>query len=402
MTIERLAAGWMGRYASEGVFVSKKELVNKLKELMKNAKGHYVGMSGKRLVALSVYVQYWVEEEMLKDLMAKTTRSVARGSVLDRFLGYVPLGKDDEWRSKIYGSKEYGERMRVWKSLRLPVSEIEASFRELVRERNCLAVKKGFHSYVEMAAGYAKMPRNGIDGYEQKQIDVVRGINERILGYLEKEKIVLPMNFLSELNEPCYLCLLAKKDDYKLSLVGELHDLVSSSPALSRVADRIRLIKGDGGSMRYVKELDCFEVKVSDRLNSLHQKTELIHELGHVTGYLKFFDKGVNPLVVGKYANEKEAVIFQRRVLSKKPERMFMGVLGEVLWLLRRTNFEIGVYRNPDQDLSRLYALTFNQCFQGANQESNFGWLLDRRVTMLPLTSLAQAVAWVDVLDKWS
>jgi len=154
--------------------------------------------------------------------------------------------------------------------------------------------------------------------------------------------------------------------------------------------------------MRYVKELDCFEVKVSDRLNSLHQKTELIHELGHVTGYLKFFDKGVNPLVVGKYANEKEAVIFQRRVLSKKPERMFMGVLGEVLWLLRRTNFEIGVYRNPDQDLSRLYALTFNQCFQGANQESNFGWLLDRRVTMLPLTSLAQAVAWVDVLDKWS
>jgi len=391
----------MGRYASEGVFVLKKELVSRLKGLMKDAKGHYVGMSGKRLVALAVYVQYWVEEEMLKDFVVKTTRSVARGSALDRFLGYVPLGKDDEWRSKIYGFKEYGERVRVWKSLRLPVSEIEASFRGLVRERNGLAVKKGFHSYVEMAADYAKMPRDGIDGYEQKQIDVVRGINERILDYLEKEKIVLPMNFLSELNEPCYLCLLAKKDDYKLSLVGELDDLVSSSPALSRVADRIRLIKGDGSSMRYVKELDCFEVKVSDRLNSLHQTTELIHELGHITGYLKFFDEGVNPSAVGKYVNEKEAVTFQRMVLSRRPERMFLGVLGEVLWLLRRTNFEIGLYRNPDQDLSRLYALTFNRCFQGASQVSNSGWLLDRRVTMLPLTSLSQAVAWVDVLDKW-
>jgi hypothetical protein len=122
-----------------------------------------------------------------------------------------------------------------------------------------------------------------------------------------------------------------------------------------------------------------------------------------VISFLRNFKKGVDPLTRGKYLLEKDALKIElalNQVLQKRSFQLPGAYFGNALLNFRRVLFEIGLFENPKQNLSKLYAETFNRCFKGAKQKSNPLYLLDKRIAMKPLSSLPYTIASSELFLK--
>ena len=101
------------------------------------------------------------------------------------------------------------------------------------------------------------------------------------------------------------------------------------------------------------------------------------------------------------YTREKDAITLETQLLHLISESLYKASLAEDLLTLRRVLFELELYQKKNQNLSALYAETFNRCFTTAKQVNNPLYLIDKRFITKPLSNLPHAIAR-EVIDQSS
>ena len=78
--------------------------------------------------------------------------------------------------------------------------------------------------------------------------------------------------------------------------------------------------------------------------------------------------------------------------------KQYFIFVSEILLLIHGTIFEIELHKEPEQDLSSLYASIFNKCYKKARQKLNYLYILDNNIIFKPFSSLPHTIAHVNLL----
>lgn len=297
----------------------------------------------------------------------------------------------DQLKEKLYKSPVV-ERERVWNSFGLLFKEIEEAFIQFSTQRNEMAKTKGKPSFIEFCLDLYKIPTEDYLEFE-KNID-------RVIDYCNKElpEINKTEDFYAEFGNHCYICAI---QDFPFNDLEEVKEYVFNKCSnLEKEKDKINIVFDNYSQAEYKKENDSFEIKIDQNLNLRHKSTDLIHEMSHLINYLDLLNQGKDLKEVGVYLKEKETTQIELDLVSKISPSLYKALFGEFLSVFQRVLFEIELYKNPDQDLSKLYAQTFNRCFKGANQEVNRSYILEDRIVKQPLSSLSHAVALAKIIAE--
>ena len=308
------------------------------------------------------------------------------------YFSLIPHESHGIFRKKLFDTK-LQNRKKVWRGFNLPMKEVEKRFKKMTIERNKFAQKKGYSSYLFMFLDLYKIPQSDYKNLIKNTDKVINYCNQQL-----PKTESLPDWFYSEFNLPCFICRLPQ---FPFKTLDEVFDFVAGEyPTLKNSRHKIDITLSKTSEMIYKKETGIFKITLDKNSNFRHQAVDLIHELSHVISNLKNLTKGDDPLEKGAYLREKEATEIEFRLLERVNPKLYQAIFGEILLILRRVLFEIELYKNPDQNLSRLYAKTFNQCFKGAKQKDSPLWVLDERIVLRPLLSLPHAVAYAKILSE--
>jgi len=389
--LKNICLEYLPRYKAERIDISLEKLVSLALISSKKAENTYAELKEPRACSKNIYTINWVKEKLQRDLAIRTLKPISLDNppplfrkAAKYFLEF-PMELHLPVATKLFDAKPE-DRIKVWGKLNLPYANIENMFIGMTAERTLFAKNKGFSRYVDMHLDKCKIPPKDYQRFIEN--------TEIILDYCNKHlpKVNnLPEWFYSEFNTPCYLCRLStfpfKTLDEVMSYVGGKYMV------LAKFKSKIRIKIGESSSMQYKLKTDCFEITIGKKGNTRHRIFDLIHELSHVVDYLENFQREVNLIDKGRYLREKETLKIEIEILKSLDERLYQSTFCDALVLFRRLLFEIELYRNPKQDLAKLYADTFNRCFRGAKQKRNHIYFLDERISLNPLQTLPHAIA---------
>lgn len=317
--------------------------------------------------------------------------------IFNEYFSYFPAPQDPDILPKlnglIYGG-EYEHREAKWKGLGLSIKELENLFKQLTQVRIQIANKQGFSSYIELILDRQGIPKNKLENFTTDIESLIGEINRFI-----PNKKDLPISFYEVFNWPCLICLNAKFPWVKNTDL--LPYLINEYGISKRYSNDIHLLTDDLRShMRYAPESNSFEIFINQSVNWRHQTLDLIHELAHVTVMTRDLDKG--RVRKSKFEQEQEVELLEYESLTKVSPALARDQLVYHLLPIRQVLFELQLYDNPNQDLGKLYAKTFNLCFKGAKQDSNPLFLIDWFLLMQPLTNLPHVLALYEAWSKIS
>lgn len=286
------------------------------------------------------------------------------------------------------------ERAAEWKKINLDIDKVSNSFKEMLKERNNFAYDKGFSSRLVMALDWFGIPRKDFENFVKNVDGIISLCSRQLLDFKH-----LPGWFYTEFHSPCFICQITK---FPLKSLDQTFDFVAKSQiVINKFKKKININLGHNSKMLYKKESDTFEITIDENVNTRHQITDLIHELSHMVSYLESFKKGIDMSGKGVYLREKQALKIETEILRSLSIDLYKAVLfGETLALIFRTLFEIEIYKNPNQNLEKLYANNFNKCYKVANQKTNLLYLLDERIIFYPFTSLPYVIAHTTLLHQ--
>ncbi len=373
----------------------KSELLKIIKSSSKIAEKNYIKIKTPKTCSKDFFVDYWVRETVKITYAEKIIKEVSKNSneslskALARFTYHLPLELQSIINKKLF-ERKLEDRRIFWESLNLPLEKINSEYKNIIIARNQSAKKQGYKNFLEQSLKIQKITNEKYDCFMKNQEKVIAYCDKRI----PKEK--LPQSFYSEFNIPCFICLLPNFPFKSLKEV--IVYLSEENKLINKYKSKLKIDYTDHINIKYIKETDNFNININKNDNIRHQSLGLIHELGHFHCFLKSFRKKINPLVTGKYLNEKCALEFQNQTLRNISESLYKAYLGEYLLKLRRINFELQIYNNPNENLSRLYSKSFNDCFLDANQKDNPQYLLDSDILLKPLNSLSNVVAETHII----
>lgn len=370
------------------------------KEALK-AERNYHKIAEPRVCSSATYVSLWIREILECEFSMKALRKVnlknpiqdSHAQALASLFYFLPLNLIPHLRKEIFDAP-FSRRKEIWSGFNLPVKGIENSFRRLVKVRNKEAGEKGYPCLLDYFLEKNKIPKRDYQKFIQKIDRLIISLNRQL-----PKVNNLPPWFYSEFNLPCFICQLSP---FPFHSLDETFDFVAKEyPIIRKFKRKIEIkVVGDTNLSFYKKEKDLFMINIEKGVNVRHRSLSLIHELGHVIAGINSFTKGVDLLFEkGKYVSEKKAIEIEVTLLKKTSDKFYQAILGEVLlFIFRSTLFEIELYQNPDQNLSRLYAKSFNRCFLKAKQKDNPLYILEEHISANPFTYLPHAIAWYKTL----
>lgn len=363
------------------------------------AKLTYKKLPKPKTCTLKVYIELWVRRSVHEYYASKTLKAISPdktnpdvySQALQKFFYHLPLQLIPHIYKEIFDAK-VEDRKKIWKEIGLPAKKLEMALINIVKARNQDALERGFKDELEFMLASKKIPHTEYQKFTKNLEKVLKYCNQNLppIGKL-------PDNFYSVFNLPCYFCRLPEFPFKNFDDVRKF--MFVQYTCLEKFKDKIIVKFSDQTDMSYEKESDTFQIRINRNFNFRHQALFLIHELGHVRDHLNKFENGVDPIVVGKYFGEKAAKEIEMDVLQKISTELYQANLAEVLLLLRLITFEIQMYQKPDQNLAKLYAKTFNDCFYGAKQKTNPIYLINERIVTDAFSALPHAVAAVNVLS---
>ncbi len=287
------------------------------------------------------------------------------------------------------------KRANVWQdlSLGLNIKEFEKRFIEMTKERNKFVRNKKYSSRLNMDLDRYKIPKKDYDKFTINIDKIIDTCNREL-----KSTNRLANWFYSEFNIPCYICQLS---EFPFNTIKEtFNKTVSTNKMLNKFKKKIIIkLEEKQSQMLYKNKSDSFEIIINKKNNIRHQAIDLIHELSHVLVYLNNFKKDINPIDIGTYLREKEAIKIERKILKSISLDLYKALFyNEILLLLHGTIFEIELHKNPEQNLGFLYASIFNKCYKNAKQKVNYLYILDKNIIFKPFSSLPHTIAHVNLL----
>lgn len=394
---ESIYEEYLALYKAEGIQLQADELRTIITKAKKESKANYDKLREPKTSLIDRYINYWVRQEITKDIAARTVKRVTLNNpppslkASAKYFSLLPYGLHEKLRKKLFNTKP-DKRKALWENFDLPLDEIEKRFKEMTIERIGFARKKGFSSYADMHLDKYKIPKSDYEKFTKDTDNIIEYCHQQL------SKINnLPKQSYNKLNRPCYICSIST---FPFETLEEAQDhIVKKYKILDKFKDKIDVKLADSSMMFYKKETDSFVITLDKNTNTRHQIVVLIHELSHVIFYLRFFKKGKNPLGEGVYLREKEALETGHAFMERLSKPLYQAIFGESLLLFRRILFEVSLYTNPNQDLSKLYAKTFNRCFQRAKQNINPLFILDEYIVLKPFSTLPHAIAHASVIQ---
>lgn len=383
-------------YKSESEKIGEKTLTSLLKENLSEAKSNYRLLPIPRLLQEEFYIDYWIHEEIVKKVTnLSTTKILAKksGNALSQFLALYPPQQLFELQRIIFNTQPYVERERILRNQSFSLENLEKKFTELLAYRNDNARENRFSDFISMSFKNHRVPENKHSLILDFPNNLVNFCNDNL-----PQKSDLTSHFYSEFNNPCFICTLKS---FPKKSINDIFDLtLTKFPLIKLFINKINIVQGDFMRSHYVKENDSFEIEIDRNANERHKIFGLIHELSHVVAHLQDFEKNINPLKEGRYYAERASLEVEIELLKAFSLEVFKASLGEILFVTRRVQFELEIYKQPHQDTSKIYANTFNKCFRAASQIDNPTYLLDDRIVLSPLSSLPHAVAYNELIPS--
>jgi len=383
-----------------------KQLVEKTAE---EARLNFDKLTNPKTLSLQTYVSGWIREVVDQDFIRLKLKEKA--DYPDRYPGFHSTGRaflDYLSSTKLFEQIIFNptddqkvllgtikERINKWENLNLPIKKIEKRFKELTKTKIQLAKDEGYPNYIEMQQDEYNISKRTYDDFLKNIDKIIEYCNQNL-----PQDNDLPNWFYSRLNLPCFICRI-KTFPFK-SLDQVFNFVARHYPILDKHKKKIQIeftIQGPP-NIRYVKETDHFKILLCKNENLRHQSYYLIHELSHAISFFQNFERNVDWIEQGKYRREKEAYQVELKLLKKASPGLFQARLGDILLTFRKVLFEIEIYNQPEQDLAKLYAQTFNRCFKRARQKTNPFYILDEGIAMKPLSNFSHAVAWVEILEE--
>jgi len=391
---------------NEALPIKPEKLNQLIKESSQKATQNYKKLSSPKTCDLPTYINYWTQQTVITELAKKKLIKLGPGitfrrddilnqlnQALIRYFSLLPMEEIEERRREILDPLPYSKRELAWKKNQALARKLENAFKDLAEGRNQLAQKKGYQKYPELACANGQIPKSVFRNFNKNVDEIIIQIHQQLPKLTD-----LPPWFYSPLNLPCFICRLPFPD---LKIPEDVFDLAEKEyPLLKDYRQKISVHLRKKTRIEYEKKTDRFRIELIKRENKRHQTLGLIHELGHAIVMIREFKKGKTPLETGKYKTEKMASEIELKLLKKLSPMVFKGRLADILLVFHRVLFEMAVYENLKQDLPQLYAKTFNRCFPEAKQKRNWLYLFDEMIVLKPLSSLPQAVAYVELLSK--
>ncbi len=381
-------------------FLTKKSYLEITRKETVNAKDNYANLLEPKTMSLDLYTGIYIFEAIDKIIILRTLKKVPNKYVgkdllkraISHYFNIFPDAMINAVNSEIYNLK-FEEREKKLYELDLPLIEIEEKFKELTKARiNDVKEKEG-KAYKDFVLSNDKAPEEDYQEFIENYQKLINFSNENLL------EIEIPYYFYEVFNNPCFYCRI---NTFPFSNREEVINFMEQEfPLLKKFKSKIKIIDSDHAYSQYMKDDDTFIIAlVKDELFK-HEVTTIMHELMHVQNMLEDFSNNVNPYLKGKYQSELEVISRLMPLLYDKHSQLFKSELVNILQTLTRTLFELEIYYNPNQDLGKLYAETYNKCFLKANQKYNPQYFLDYSIVMSPLKSLKYSIAYYQSLKKY-
>lgn len=394
-----ICSKFLSRYKREGANVSLEELLKIAKRATAMAEKNFTKLKKPISCPKQIYVAIWVKYSLDRDLAIRAAKPPIQldnppADFTDsaKYFLQLPYELHRPLARELFNAKPE-DRESVWKSFNLLYEEIEKRFIEMTLERIRFARNKGYASYVEMFLDKYKIPKSAYERFLKYE--------EKLFDYCNRQLPrtgPLPIWFYSEFNLPCYICRISpfpfKTEDEVLDFVAKTYAILEKSK------HKINIKPGEDSTMSYKKETDRFTITIDKKGNTRHRLGDLLHELSHCVVFLENASKGINPHEIGAYQREKQTLRIELALLKKISKPLYLATFGEFLKVFQRLLFETELYKNPKQDLAKLYAKTFNRCFKGASQKRNRIYFLDERISLRPMSTLPHAVAQSELILK--
>lgn len=399
--LEIVCQDYYSRFQKVKIDISLDHLRKLADKEIPKAKKNYLTLNKPRTCSLSTYVSLWVREALEREFILKTSRRVnlnrstqdTYAQALTSFFYFLPQELIPHLRKEIFNAP-FHRRRKIWQSFNLPIKEIESKFQNLVKTWEKEVQERNHSSFLDVLLEKNKIPRNDYLQFIKNADQLIALLNRQ----LPKIKN-LPSWFFSEFNLPCFICQLNSFPFH--SLKETFNFVVRQYHILEKFQSKIKIkIGGKNTFTIYDTKRDIIKIKIEKELNTRHQVVLLIHELGHAISLLNYLYKGRDLLfIAGKYGAEKEAIKIEVGLLKKASPLLYRASLGEILLFpFRNTLFQIELHQNPNQDLSKLYARSFNRCFLEAKQKDNPLYLLEEHFIISPFSHLPHAIARYHVL----
>ncbi len=395
--IKLICKSVLSLYKSEKLKIVESDLEIVARKAYKEAIQNYTELSVPKICSEEIYINYWLTSTLDRYLATKLTEQNKSSSSFTKAVAdfFCVLPKDKNWfdiRGDFFGHKTE-DREKAWKDYNLPLKELERKFKTVCKERNKLAKDKGYKNFIDMKSADNKynIPKHSFERFLNNVDNVIDFCNKQL-----PDLDNFPDNFYSVFGTSCYLCQITSfpfktLDQTFLYVVGQ-------SKLLAKFRNKIAVNLGEESKMSYRKESDNFEIFINKNQNIRHQSIDLIHELSHVINFLGDFKKDKYHLSKGEYLAEKEALITELPILKKLSPSIYQAEFGHILSIFHSILFQLELYKNPDQDISKLYAHVFNKCFKGAKQKTNPLYLLENEIILKPFSSLPHAIAYANFL----
>lgn len=373
------------------------EETSKNTTLQKKATNLYLKLPKPKTCNLGTYLKIFIQTTTAKNKAKKSITPVRLDDppkefeAQAEFIKHFPPEALVELRNRIYDAP-VKNRARVWRDLDVPVETLEQKFKKVVKSRINFAKSRGYKKYVDMFLDKYEISEKDYAYFVKNTDDTINYCNQE----LPKDKN-LPDWFYSNFNLPCFIC---RQKDFPFKNNEEVIDCFAKKyPLMEKFKHKLEIKIGETSKMAYQVREDNFLITLAKRGNTRHRAMDLVHELSHVVWYLEVLAKNQNPYQTGLYQRELHATRIEFENLNNISGKLLQAQMAEVLLTLREAIFEIEFYKKPDQDLSKLYAKTFNKCFSGAKQKINPTYLINENIVTNAFSALPHAVAAVNVLS---
>ncbi len=385
-------------YKENGIKLLPHELQKRIAYTAKIARENYKRLKHPITTSLENYIEICVHFSLSLDLATRSVETVNLTNPPFNFraaaayfleLPYELHQRIEKDLFNIHPEK----REEFWKDLNLNIPKIEKKFIAMIEERKRFAQSKGYESQIDLSFKKSKIPQSVLNRFVVNQDKLINFCNQNLPKIGNK-----PDWFYSNFSKTCFLCMIQPFPFSSLESVFEKATFIH--PILQKYNEKITIKPSGSSHTTYKEGTDSFEVYIENDQNLRHQIVDLVHELGHVINNLEDLNKNKNPFLKGRFLAEKEANEIEIDFYKKTSRLLYQASFGWILWLFRRTLFEIELHKNPRQNLSKLYADTYNKCFKGANQKSNPTYFIDTYISLRPFSTLPHTLAYSEVVTK--
>lgn len=397
---EELLEEYQKKYQDAGVITSSDYLEKIVKTNIKKAEKNYLKIETPKTSSKETYIRHWIIESLEKDFAKKTLIKIDHKKsysepyyqAINDYFSLLPIALIRRINQKINNTLPE-KRKKLWEDLNFPKKEAEDKFLRLILTRIDYFLKKENSTPLETSIKKFRIPSKDFQKFKENKEKIIKQYN-LLLPKIGK----LPSWFYSEFNLPCFICQLS---EFPFKSINQVKDfLFKKYPSLAAFRHKIRITKGEPSFIKYNKIEDSFLITIDKYSNPRHQIMILIHEMSHIINYLKDFQNDISYLERGRYTQEKRTVETEFSILKDISEDLFRASLGKVLIAFWTTTFEMELYKNPNQDIEKLYANTFNQCFIGAKQKRNPFFVLNENIITQIFSNLPYTIAYSNILNQ--